>query len=830
MHSIRYKITALTIGAILTAILCVFLASLSTVRTESDRRSVETMNLICQDTAKSLEKYIQSIDQSTEMAASIASDMLDVSVLFDCGVVGSSVTTQQRTSEQQDVLDTYLAEYSTGLQSEFATIASHTYGVITYYYCITPDVSTTVHGFFYSKVGKTGFSEREPLDAREFDPNDMEHYTWYYTPIERGRPSWIGPYTAHFLNEMHISSYLVPIYKSGTFIGVLGMDIPVETLTMQVSTIKVYDTGFACLLDQNGNVVYHPNLPYGSVPQLAIDENLFEQENSTDKLIRYSAEGQDRQMSFTTLSNGMKLVVVAPTAEVNASTIRLTSMIAGIAVAVIAIFTVLILIATRYLTRPLLRLTAASQRLAAADYDVALDYRGNDEVGALTTAFERMRDQLKENIEDLNRKVHIDDLTGLPNQRYFFELAEAERQRLLNDGKRPAMLYFNLVGMKHFNRQYGFEQGDCLIRDVASILANEFGALCTSRFAQDHFAAMTDEDCVESSLHAVFEECRRANGSISLPVNVGIYPYRLEEVDVSVACDRAKYACDRRRGFYVSGYRYFDASMIRQLELVRYVTSNLDKALERHWIKVYYQPIIRAANGKMCDVECLARWDDPKRGLLSPADFIPSLESAGLIYKLDLYVLEQALGKIAAQRLAGFTVVPHSINLSRSDFDSCDIVEEIRSRVDASGVERNMITIEITESIIGSNFTFMKQQVERFQDLGFPVWMDDFGSGYSSLDVLQDIEFDLLKFDMSFMRKFDEGDNGKIILTDLIQMAIALGVDTVCEGVETNDQYRFLRRIGCSKLQGYYFCKPIPFEELIARYGEGKQIGYEDPK
>ena len=210
-------------------------------------------------------------------------------------------------------------------------------------------------------------------------------------------------------------------------------------------------------------------------------------------------------------------------------------------------------------------------------------------------------------------------------------------------------------------------------------------------------------------------------------------------------------------------------------------------------------------------MEALARWIDPEKGFLSPADFIPALEDAGLIYKLDLHMVDQVLEAIKVQKADGFSIIPHSINLSRCDFNACDIVEEIRKRVDAAGVSHDRITIEITESVIGSDVSFMKEQVERFQKLGFPVWMDDFGSGYSSLDVLQSIRFDLLKFDMSLLRKIDEGEAGKTMLTELMRMATSLSLDTVCEGVETEEQVRFLQEIGCSKLQGYYYRKPIPF-------------------
>ena len=177
----------------------------------------------------------------------------------------------------------------------------------------------------------------------------------------------------------------------------------------------------------------------------------------------------------------------------------------------------------------------------------------------------------------------------------------------------------------------------------------------------------------------------------------------------------------------------------------------------------------------------------------------------------------------------GIEVIPQSINLSRSDFESCDIVEEIRTRVDLAGFPRNKISIEITESVVGSNFDFMLRQINRFKDLGFPVWMDDFGSGYSSLNVLKEIPFDLIKFDMSFMRQFNEKNNGKIILTELMKMAFSIGADTICEGVESEEQLQFLKEIGCSKIQGYYYCKPIPIEQILERIEKNIQIGFENP-
>ena len=431
--------------------------------------------------------------------------------------------------------------------------------------------------------------------------------------------------------------------------------------------------------------------------------------------------------------------------------------------------------------------------------------------------------------ESVLKASYYDYLTGLPGMTYFFELAELGKEAMLKQGEKPVLLYMDFSGMKFYNQKNSFAEGNKLLQAFGRTLARTFGNESCCHISGDHFAAFTCEDGLEDALHGLFAACEGLNGGNSLPVRVGIYPASMENVPASTACDRAKLACDALGKTFISSFNWYNADLRDDLEKQQYILSNLDRAIREGWIQVYYQPIVRAVTQRVCDEEALARWIDPVNGFMSPADFIPHLEKAGLIYKLDLYMLERVLDKMKRQRQIVGDVVPHSINLSRSDFDACDIVEEIRKRVDAAGVAHDRITIEITESVAGSDMGFMAGQVERFRKLGFPVWMDDFGSGYSSLDVLQTIPFDLIKFDMSFMQKLDEGDSGKIILTELMKLATALGVDTVCEGVETKAQVGFLQEIGCSKLQGYYFDKPVPMEKIFEKCKNGSGLGYENP-
>ena len=425
------------------------------------------------------------------------------------------------------------------------------------------------------------------------------------------------------------------------------------------------------------------------------------------------------------------------------------------------------------------------------------------------------------------REMNYDHLTGLPSMTYFFKLAEIARNNMHEQNIPSAIVSININGMRFFNKKFGFAEGDVLIKELAGILSKQFGEECCSRIGQDHFAVVTEDKGLDRKLKRVFKEMKTANGGKTLPLRAGIYPDSMGMVETSLACDRAKYACDAIRDDNYSYFNYYDKDMLSRELNTQYVIENIDRAINENWITAFYQPIVRATSRKVCDEEALARWIDPEKGMMSPADFIPVLEDSRLIYKVDLHICDVIIERLKNQFHSGLTIVPVSINLSRTDFECCDIVQEICNRMDAAGIPREFLTIEITESVIGQNLDFMKSQILRFQELGFKVWMDDFGSGYSSLDLLRELQFDVIKFDMRFMRQF-ENPKSRVLLTELMRMAISLNIETVTEGVETPEQVEFLSEIGCTKMQGYYFCKPIPWEQIVERNKNGTQIGFEN--
>lgn len=230
-------------------------------------------------------------------------------------------------------------------------------------------------------------------------------------------------------------------------------------------------------------------------------------------------------------------------------------------------------------------------------------------------------------------------------------------------------------------------------------------------------------------------------------------------------------------------------------------------------IRAWFQPVFRSLTQQIMGAEALARWFDPDGNMLSPADFIPQLEQSGLIFELDMEILRQACALYDELRARGTPLSRISANLSRLDFDREDLFEQVCSVLDAYSVPPEAVCLEITESVMLEDTDAFEKVFNRFSDAGFSVWLDDFGSGYSSLNVLQNYPFNVIKFDMLFLRKMSA--KGKNMLASLISMAKTLGIHTLTEGVETNEQREFLLDVGCEAQQGFYYARPLSREALI---------------
>lgn len=249
-------------------------------------------------------------------------------------------------------------------------------------------------------------------------------------------------------------------------------------------------------------------------------------------------------------------------------------------------------------------------------------------------------------------------------------------------------------------------------------------------------------------------------------------------------------------------------------DLGDFVKLNYQQAISHHHIQVHYQPVIRTASRQLCSFEALARWIDPAIGTIYPDEFIPVLEREGVIHELDIAILQQVCARIRSSVTKGETPIPVSVNLSRLDFTLCDIFEAADAVVSDYQIPHNFIYFEITESVMAEKKDLLQGIVERFRAAGYQIWMDDFGSAYSSLNALKEFEFDELKLDMCFLRPFNT--RSRRIATAVVKMAKDIDIHTLAEGVETEEQFAYLRDIGCEKVQGYYFGRPMPYEDALS--------------
>ena len=419
-------------------------------------------------------------------------------------------------------------------------------------------------------------------------------------------------------------------------------------------------------------------------------------------------------------------------------------------------------------------------------------------------------------------------VTGLLNMMQFMRRASAHLQDVLADPL--TFMYFDIENFKSFNQRYGFQQGNRLLRYVADLLRETFEGNLVARFNDDHFAVATQSENPGDCIQFIHERIRVYDLGLPMEVKAGIYHPTQGLTDVALIMDRAKIACNSIKNTYDLTWAEFDPAMEEEINFRSHIIRSFQEAMIEGYIEVYYQPEIRAMTREICGFEALARWRDPVHGMISPGVFVPVLEDAHLSPQLDLYIIEQVCQAIRRLRteIPDWELLRVSVNLSRADFrlmDMVQAVEDVRLRYD---VARQLLNIEVTESAQGEDEKFLQGEIARFRAAGYEVWMDDFGSGYSSLNNVKDYVFDVLKIDMNFLRSFETNPKSAIVIRSIVNMAKELGVHTLAEGVETQEQYEFLREIGCEKLQGYLFSPPMPLDKAIAYcHGETAQVKVE---
>ena len=444
-------------------------------------------------------------------------------------------------------------------------------------------------------------------------------------------------------------------------------------------------------------------------------------------------------------------------------------------------------------------------------------------VVALSAYHQRVSEGGKsQKIEEANARLTYiathDELTGIPNMHTFRgtvntllqDESEAEAINALDE----TVLYFDIENFRAYNDKFGFVAGDELLRRVAEGLQEIFANELVARISDDHFVALCEKANVDHHVQAAQDLVHGLRNGVRMFLKTGSYDLTPDDkgTDASAICDKARIACTATKKKSDLHFLVYDTGLDKEVHRRQHVINSIKQAVREGWIKVYYQPVVRCGDGtgELCGYEALARWDDPIYGLLPPFAFIETLEEYREIDKLDRCIIEQVCRDLRAELDAGANVVPVSLNFSRLDFELYDVPAFLAEMCQKYNVPSSLLDVEITESALTEQLLELQDNMGRLRKDRFSLWLDDFGSGYSSLNVLKDFQFNVLKIDMAFLRGFPENKKSGPILQAIVALAKELGMVTLCEGVETREQFDFLHSIGCDRAQGYYFGRPEP--------------------
>ncbi|MCI1269898.1 MAG: EAL domain-containing protein [Ruminococcus sp.] len=420
----------------------------------------------------------------------------------------------------------------------------------------------------------------------------------------------------------------------------------------------------------------------------------------------------------------------------------------------------------------------------------------------------------------IDKMKHIyehDLLTDLYQRTVFF----SESQKLINNNdEKFALIRLDVDDFHLLNSFWGEHEGDrflCFIADEIRKLAESVYPAVYGRINADIFGiCMPFNDTALESIRIMSENIRNYKSDYLIKPSSGIYIIDDKSIKIETMYEYATLAAKDCKSKFNENICYYKPEMQKNVILEQSIINEMQSALNERQFEVFLQPKYNLETETPYGAEALVRWRHPQKGLISPGVFIPVFERNGFIGKIDYYMWESVCKLLRQWLDEGKNPAPVSVNVSRVNMYNPNLVELFTELIRKYNLPPNLLNLELTESAYMQEPDLMKKTVNALQNAGFTVMMDDFGSGYSSLNTLKDIHVDVLKIDMKFLSKDSSGERGKCILTSMIRMAGWLGVPVIMEGAETLEQINFLKSIGCEYVQGYYFAKPMPVNEYVS--------------
>ena len=478
MKSIQTKFITLILGCVLICSTVIGGAGIINAERVVDADAAQLMNYRCSEVACEMDAMLSRIEQSVKTLAVFTDEHLE------------SVDRLKHD-------DAYREEFTKQLESVAVNAANNTEGTVAVYVRFNPDFTPATSGLFWSKTNLNGsFQKLVPTDFSKYSPTDNEHVGWYYIPIKNGKAAWLAPYSNENINIQMIS-YVIPIYKDKETVGVVGMDIDFDIIKSMVDDVRIYDSGYAFLANDKGEIMFHKTYPFGT-SMGRVDESLIplvvELENGTSgsNLFSYVNENVKKKMAFRTLRNGMRLAVTAPLSEIDKSKNLLLFQIV-ISLLIIAPLSVLVtVVITRRIIKPLKELNTAAKKIAEGDLSISLTQQTKDEVGTLSDSFQQTVNHLQKYINYINSLAYRDALTGVKNKAAYQDAEHRLEEQMRQGRPEFAVVVLDINDLKHVNDYFGHDFGDMLIIDACKLICKSFPHSPVYRVGGDEFAVILE--------------------------------------------------------------------------------------------------------------------------------------------------------------------------------------------------------------------------------------------------------------------------------------------------------------------------------------------------
>lgn len=598
-----------------------------------------------------------------------------------------------------------------------------------------------------------------------------------------------------YTDNKPINVYAVPVFQGNQVVALVAASVETEKLKKYLEVGSFSNQGYSYIVKANGDAVVtsaHANSPgdFDNILELLKKADL----RSGDKLETIVANmAAGKSGSFTSYYGGLERHTIYKPLAIND-----WYMMTVVPTAVVST-------QTRQISWYSFMLIAVALLAMALLFAIILFYQ----------------DRAKKRLE---RVAYVDEVTGGNNWQKFKQEAGAVLEAK-NTGA-CAILTFDIDRFRFINEEYGHEKGDQLLKLVVAILKERMSKQETyARVSGDHFAILCVCDDRDKIIQRIREFGRVLNQEREtigikerLSCHFGIYLIEdkqgnLEKIreKANMARIAAKTAENQRWFFYSDAFR-------KKIGDEKEIIDQMEDALENSQFVIYLQPKYDLHRNRYCGCEALVRWRHPEKGLIAPGEFIPIFEQTGFIKKLDMFMLEEACKVLKRWEEKNFREMQISVNISRKNLKQSDFIERVLCITNQYRIDRGKLEIELTESSIFENVDRMIEIGEAFRHYGFKMAMDDFGSGYSSINLLGNLPLDVIKMDQGFFNSHLKREQNLIVVESTIKMIKKLGMTVVAEGIESETEVDMLRSLGCDIIQGYYFGKPMPvyeFEEQI---------------